>query len=167
MASQAPGEPSDRRSSGRKRNADTYRQTANPPFEVKRATLSSQIIKIEAQVANDNDDTPPTVWLRLAKNGKVVTMESSGYTWFGSGNEAQSIGYIATFPTDWLPPPPNQWHTITHIVSDGVVNESRLGVVAMEQYGVRLQQDLLQEVRWTDTGGANQIPPFTMTWVTQ
>ena len=41
MSSQAPGEPSDRRTSGRKRNAKTYADTGLPPFKTERITATT------------------------------------------------------------------------------------------------------------------------------
>ena len=41
MASQAPGEPSDRRVSGRKRNADTYFNPPAPPLIAQRLSAGT------------------------------------------------------------------------------------------------------------------------------
>jgi len=138
MASQAPGEPTNRRNSGRKRNADTYRKTATPPFEVLRATLgggsasSSLSTTVSFIYEGELGTIFPVATVRLEKNGNTVHMYLLPA--FGTGNTLLNNFFLipaGTIPADYRP------GATVYLLSRGIVSadEEANNVVAVSPDG--------------------------------
>lgn len=72
MASQAPGEPSDRRASGRKRNADTYLAAPAPPLIAQRLSAGT----IDCKEITVNGETVSGGGLTQTTEAKLVNFLS-------------------------------------------------------------------------------------------
>jgi len=168
MASQAPGEPSDRRSSGRKRNADTYRKTATPPFEVKRVTLSSERgAQVDVEVNNDNETgLSQSTTLTFAKKGRQVTVFIPAYAYTANGVSVSVIGFSGgpQIPLDMRPyrsglcAMPYGWNGIN--AQTGSLNFNTSGYLG-------LRVDGSNDNEWAYANGVSvRVPGFYATWFT-